>query len=86
MSALRLVHRLFVSSPNGNPFGPGVWSALVDEVALRFRSFTITLAEGVFEGRPLATLVISIVTKDTPAVRELDGSVGKQLGQRQVGL
>lgn len=51
-----------------------------------FAGFTINDAEGFFEGRPVATLIIRIATADTSAVEDMARSIGRKLGQREVGL
>jgi len=86
MSAGSLVHTLYIGSPDGNSFGTADRAAVVEKLSSCFASFTINDAEGFFEGRPVATLIVKIATGDTPTVEEVTRSIGRKLGQRKVGL
>ena len=86
MSAGSLVHTLYIGSPDGNSFGSADRTAVVEMLSSCFAGFTINEAEGFFEGRPVATLIVSIATGDSPAVEEVARSIGRKLGQRKIGL
>ena len=80
------VHTLYIGSPDGNSSGCASRSAVVEKLSSCFASFTINDAEGFFEGRPVATLIVKIATGDTPAVEKVARSLGRILGQRKVGF
>jgi hypothetical protein len=86
MSARYPVHTLYVGSPDGAPFRAAERGVVVETASSCFAGFTINDAEGFFEGRPVATLIIRIATGDTPVVEEMARSIGRKLGQRKVGL
>ena len=86
MNAGQTVHSLYVGSPDGGPFKVADRTALVDDVISRFSGFTISDAQGFFGGRPVATVIVRIATGDTPGVQDLARSIGRKLGQREVGL
>ncbi len=86
MSAGNPVHTLYIGSPDGNSFGTADRAAVVEKLSSCFASFTINDAEGFFEGRPVATLIVSIATGDSRAVEKVALNIGRKLGQRKVGL
>ena len=81
-----LLHRLYVASRRGEPFTRAERSAVIDAVAACFDGFTLSDALGYFRGRPIATLVIDIASADTASIRELATTLGRLLGQEEVGL
>jgi len=85
MSTGNLVHTLYVGSPDGDPFKNAARTAVLETASSWFAGFTISDAEGFFESRPVATLIIRIATADTPAVEEMARSIGRKLGQREIG-
>ncbi len=86
MSAGSPVHTLYIGSPDGSSFGSADRTAVVEKLSSCFTGFTIEDAEGFCEGRPAATLIVTIATGDSPAVKEVARSIGRKLGQRKVGL
>ena len=86
MNAGQIVYSLYVGSPDGGPFKIADRTALVDDVISRFSGFTISDAQGFFGDRPVATVIVRIATGDTPGVQDLARSIGRKLGQQEVGL
>ena len=86
MNAGQPVHSLYVGSPDGGPFSTADRTTLVGEVISCFSGFTINDAQGFTEDRPVATVIVRIATGDTPGVQDLARSIGRILGQREVGL
>ena len=59
---------------------------MTDAVSSSFDCFTVIDADGYFEGRSVAALVIKIATEKTASVEELGLRLGRLLGQQAVGL
>jgi hypothetical protein len=59
---------------------------VTDAVSSSFDCFTVIDADGYFEGRSVATMVIKIATDEIASVEELGFRLGRLLGQQDVGL
>ena len=54
------VHSLFVGSRNGAPFPDADLQAVIEATTAAFSSFTVMDADGYFQGRSVATIVIKL--------------------------
>ena len=77
---------LYVGSRDGSAFPTSDRKAVLEAIASAFDSFTVIDAEGYYQGRCVATLVIKIATDDQTAVTTLARQLGVQLEQRSVGV
>ena len=69
----------------------GLWEdadqkELFGMVTAIFPGFTVTEAQGFFQGRPTPTLVVSIATDDAEAVRNLGERIRVRFIQQAVGM
>ena len=80
------VHSLYVGSRDGNPFPEADRQAVTDAVGTSFDCFTVVEADGYFNGRSVATLIIKVATDDGASVEVLGHSLGLVLDQQEVGL
>jgi len=80
------VHSLYVGSRDGNVFPDADRRAVTDAVSSSFDCFTVIDADGYFEGRSVATMVIKIATDEIASVEELGLRLGRHLDQQAVGL
>ncbi len=80
------VHSLYVGSRDGQPFPDADRQTVTAFVAASFDCFTVIDAEGYFQGRSVATLVIKIATDDDASVEALGHDLGQLLEQQAVGL
>ncbi len=80
------LHGLYIGSRDGHAFSPTDRDAVMDDTATTFPGFTVHEADGFYEGRSVATLVLQIATADTASVVRLAETVGRKLDQREVGL
>jgi hypothetical protein len=79
------VHSLFVGSRDRQPFSGACRQAVIEATAATFSCFTVMDAEGYFQGRRVATMVIKLGTDDTEAVILLARRLGALLAQKSVG-
>jgi hypothetical protein len=80
------VHSLYVGSRDGSPFSAADRQAVIDTAAASFDCFTAIDADGYFEGRNVATLIIKIATDDDASVEALGLDLGLLLEQQAIGL
>jgi hypothetical protein len=80
------VHSLYVGSRDGEPFLDADKQAVIEAVAAYFDSFTVSDADGYFQGRSVATQVIKIATADRASVEALGLDLGRLLDQQAIGL
>jgi hypothetical protein len=80
------VHSLYVGSRDGKAFPDADRQAATAAVAGYFDCFTIVDADGYFEGRSVATLIIKIATNGSASVEALGHDLGRLLDQQVVGL
>jgi hypothetical protein len=80
------VHSLYIGSRDGQPFPDADRQAVIDTATASFDCFTVVDANGFFEGRSVATLVIKIATHDGASVEALGHNLGRLLDQQAVGL
>ena len=59
---------------------------MINAALSAFDCFTVMDADGYFQGRSVATLVIKIATDERERVEELGHRLGDFLGQEAVGL
>jgi hypothetical protein len=59
---------------------------VTDTVSASFDCFTVIDADGYFQGRSVATLIIKIGTDDTASVEMLGRELGQLLDQEAIGL
>ena len=79
------VHSLFVGSRDGRTFPDADRQAVIKATTAAFSCFTVIDADGYFQGRSVATMVIKLGTEDTEAVIKLVRRLGALLAQRSVG-
>jgi hypothetical protein len=79
------VHSLFVGSRDGRAFPDADRQAVIDATAAVFDGFTVMDADGYFQGRSVATMVIKLGTDDIAAVISLARRLGALLVQQSVG-
>jgi hypothetical protein len=79
------VHSLFVGSRDGAAFPDADRQAVIEATAAVFDGFTVMDADGYFQGRSVATIVIKLGTDDTEAVTSLARRLGALLAQQSVG-
>jgi hypothetical protein len=79
------VHSLFAGSRDGRAFPDADRQAVIDATAAAFDGFTVTDADGYYQGRSVATMVIKLGTDDTEAVISLARRLGALLVQQPVG-
>ena len=79
------IYSLYVGSRDGNPFPDADRQAVIAAVAASFGCFTVFDANGFFQGRSVATLVIKIASNDRATVEVLGRSLGRLLDQQKVG-
>ena len=80
------VHSLYVGSRDGKVFTDADRQAVTAAVAASFDFFTVVDADGYFQGRSVATLIIKIATNDGASVEALGHDLGRLLDQQVVGL
>ncbi len=80
------VHSLYVGSRDGKAFTDADRQAVTAAVAASFDCFTVVDADGYFQGRSVATLIIKIATNDGASVEALGHDLGRLLDQQVVGL
>ncbi len=80
------VHSLYVGSRDGNAFPDAVRQAVIEATSSVFDCFTVMDADGYFQGRSVASLVIKVATEKGALVEELGRRLGDILGQEAVGL
>ena len=79
------VHSLFVGSRDGEAFPDADRQAVIEATTAAFSSFTVMDANGYFQGRSVATMVIKLGTGDTGAVISLARRLGTLLAQQFIG-
>jgi hypothetical protein len=79
------VHSLFVGSRDGRAFPDADRQAVINATTAAFSSFTVMDADGYFEGRSVATMVIKLGTDDVAAAISLARRLGALLVQQSVG-
>jgi len=80
------VHSLYVGSRDGKAFPHVDRRAVTEAVSASFDCFTVVDADGYFNGRSVATLVIKIGTDDTALVEAMAHELGQLLDQEAIGL
>ena len=80
------VHSLYVASRDGSTFSEADRQVVIDTAAASFDYFTVVDADGFFQGRSVATLIIKIATDDDASVEALGRNLGLLLEQEAVGL
>jgi hypothetical protein len=80
------VYSMYVGSRDGQAFTDVDRQAVIDAVGIIFECFTVINADGYFQGRSVATLIIKIATNDGASVEELTHSLGNAMDQRVVGI
>ena len=86
VSDLCPVHSLYVGSRNGSTFTEADRQIVIDTATESFDYFTVVDADGFFQGRSVATLIIKIATDDDASVEALGRNLGLLLEQEAVGL
>jgi hypothetical protein len=79
------VHSLFVGSRDGRAFPDADRQAVIKAATAAFSCFTVIDADGYFQGRSVATMVIKLGTEDTEAVISLARRLGALLAQQSIG-
>ena len=79
------VHSLFVGSRDGREFPDADRRFVIEATAEAFDGFTVMDADGYFQGRSVATMVIKLGTDDTEAVISLARRLGTLLAQQSIG-
>jgi hypothetical protein len=79
------VHSLFVGSRDGRAFPDADRQAVIKATTAALSCFTVIDADGYFQGRSVATMVIKLGTEDMEAVISLARRLGSLLAQRSVG-
>lgn len=80
------VYSLYVGSRDGTAFPEADRGAVTDTVSAAFDCFTVIDADGYFQGRSVATLIIKIATDDSASIVALGHELGQLLQQQAVGL
>jgi hypothetical protein len=80
------IQSVYVGSRDGNPFLDAGRQTVIDAVAASFDCFTVVDADGYFNGRSVATLIIKVATDDRASVEDLGHGLGLLLDQQVVGL
>jgi hypothetical protein len=80
------VHSLYVGSRDGKGFPDADRQAVIAAVTERFDCFTVIDADGFFQGRNVATLLIKVTSDDGATVEKLGRRLGVLLDQQAVGL
>jgi hypothetical protein len=86
VSDLCPVHSLYVGSRDGNAFPGSDRQAVTAAIAASFDYFTVVNADGYFQGRSVATLIIKVATDDEASVEALGQVLGQLLDQEAVGM
>ena len=79
------MHSLFVGSRDGRSFPDADRQAVIEAATAAFSSFTVMDADGYYQGRSVATMVIKLGTDDTEAVISLARRLGALLAQKSIG-
>ncbi len=79
------VHSLFVGSRDGGAFPDADRLAVIEATAASFDGFTVMDADGYFQGRSVATMIIKLGTENTETVISLAQRLGTLLAQQSVG-
>jgi hypothetical protein len=79
------VHSLFVGSRDGKAFPDADRQAVINATTAAFDGFTVMDADGYYQGRSVATMVIKLGTDDTEAVMSLARRLGTLLAQQSIG-
>jgi hypothetical protein len=79
------VHSLFVGSRDGKTFPEADRQAVIEATSAAFDGFTVMDADGYFQGRSVATIIIKLGTDDIEAVISLARRLGTLLAQKSVG-
>ena len=79
-------HSLFVGSRDGKAFSNVDREAMINTATASFDCFTVVDANGYFQGRSVATLIIKIGTEDSSAIEALGHELGHLLNQEAIGL
>ena len=80
------IHSLYVGSRDGTAFSEIDRQSVTDTVTSMFDSFTAFDAEGCFQGKHVATIIIKIATDNGRKIDELARHLGRDLNQQYVGL
>ena len=80
------LYKLYLGNRAFEPFSSDQEERILEIVQLRFPSFTMSAATGIFEGRRLPTLLIHIASHDRDAIVATCQTLGQELGQRWVGM
>jgi hypothetical protein len=80
------IFSLYVGSRDGEAFPDADRRAVTEAASSAFDCFTVMDADGYFQGRSVATLVIKIATDEEARVEELGRHLGHILNQEAVGL
>jgi len=80
------IHSLYVGSRDSNAFLDADRLAVTNAVSSSFDCFTVVDANGYFNGRSVATLIIKIGTEDSVAIEALGHELGQLLDQEAIGL
>ena len=86
VSDLCPVHSLYVGSRDGSTFTEADRQIVNDTAAESFDYFTVVDADGFFQGRSVATLIIKVATDDEASVEALGQVLGQLLDQEAVGM
>ena len=80
------VYSLYVGSRDGGAFSGSDRQAVIDATSAAFGCFTIVDADGFFQRKSVATLIIKVATDDSASVEALSNGLGHILDQEDVGM
>jgi hypothetical protein len=79
------IHSLFIGSRDGRAFSNADRQAVIETTAASFDCFTVMDADGYFQGRSVATIVIKLGTEEIGSILSLAHNLGEMLAQKSVG-
>jgi hypothetical protein len=80
------IHLLYVGSPDGKEFSTSDRQELRALVGARFPSFTMSEADGHYQGEALPTLLVHIASSDTASILQVAQQLGRRFNQMKIGL
>ena len=86
MTEIQFVYSLYIGSRDGKSFSYCDRKTVRKIVGDCFDCFTLIDADGYFQGRGIATLVVKIATDDSAKVTDTARSFGQHLRQLSIGL
>lgn len=80
------LHSLYLANGQGLAWSAEAKARLGEIVTAAFAGFTLSSADGYFQGRPTPTMIITIATDETGRVRAVAETLRCAFDQQAVGL